>query len=511
VMRGAIRWMDTVACVAAAVLMTGFLGVTGFIGEPRHAAAAIVTVPQTPDYGSAIEPLAGYDARRSCTTATRPGTAALRDAIQRTYPQHSLMNTSRGCSANDDHSDGRAIDWSLTASHPDDAAVASAFLSWLLATDRYGNAYAMARRMGVMYIIWNQKMWRAYDTGRGWAPYNGVSPHTDHIHLSLSWDGANGKTSFTTAAVAGCIANSVGCPVSRLSGADRYASSVAIGRASFPLSTTVVIASGAIDQAIEGLIAAPFAYSMAAPLLLTATTKLPAVISADLVSRSTETVYLIGTPSSISVAVEDGLRADGYAVTRIAGVTPTDTAAEVAIRMGGPREAAVIAAGWFPDPVDAMSVGGPSAKLGMPILLTNRDVLPAATRDALLTLGVRTPYVVGGAGVVSDEVFGELGGAAIRLAGPDRYATSVAIAGAFAARVGAVNTVVANGANNTFSDSVPAGVLGQLVVLTTPSTLATPAATWIHDTGSLASATVVGGPAVITDSVAQRIAVALRH
>ena len=33
-------------------------------------------------------------------------------------------------------------------------------------------------------------MWRAYDPGRGWAPYYGVSPHTDHIHFSFNWDGA---------------------------------------------------------------------------------------------------------------------------------------------------------------------------------------------------------------------------------------------------------------------------------------------------------------------------------
>ena len=56
----------------------------------------------------------------------------------------------------------------------------------------------MARRFGIMYIIWNHKMWRAYDPGRGWAPYSGVSPHTDHIHFSFTWDGAYGRTSWWT-------------------------------------------------------------------------------------------------------------------------------------------------------------------------------------------------------------------------------------------------------------------------------------------------------------------------
>jgi len=56
----------------------------------------------------------------------------------------------------------------------------------------------MARRFGIMYIIWNKKMWRAYDPGRGWAAYTGSSPHTDHIHFSFSWDGAYGRTSWWT-------------------------------------------------------------------------------------------------------------------------------------------------------------------------------------------------------------------------------------------------------------------------------------------------------------------------
>jgi peptidoglycan hydrolase-like protein with peptidoglycan-binding domain len=56
----------------------------------------------------------------------------------------------------------------------------------------------MARRFGIMYIIWNKKMWRAYDPGRGWAAYTGSSPHTDHIHFSFSWDGADKRTSWWT-------------------------------------------------------------------------------------------------------------------------------------------------------------------------------------------------------------------------------------------------------------------------------------------------------------------------
>ncbi len=74
-------------------------------------------------------------------------------------------------------------------------AKADAFLSWLLATDANGNKNAMARRLGIMYIIFNKRIWRAYGDP-GWGSYSGTNPHTDHIHISLSYDGSTGRTSF---------------------------------------------------------------------------------------------------------------------------------------------------------------------------------------------------------------------------------------------------------------------------------------------------------------------------
>jgi peptidoglycan hydrolase-like protein with peptidoglycan-binding domain len=41
-------------------------------------------------------------------------------------------------------------------------------------------------------------MWRVYDPARGWAPYTGSVPHTDHIRFSFSWDGAYKRTSWWT-------------------------------------------------------------------------------------------------------------------------------------------------------------------------------------------------------------------------------------------------------------------------------------------------------------------------
>ena len=121
--------------------------------------------------------------------------------IRQTYGSDQVIGISRpaDCAAlPSEHAEGRALDWMLNASNANDLATAKTFLHWLLAKDAQGNRYAMARRLGVMYIIWNKRMWRAYDPSRGWAPYTGSVPHTDHIHISLSLDGASGRTSFWT-------------------------------------------------------------------------------------------------------------------------------------------------------------------------------------------------------------------------------------------------------------------------------------------------------------------------
>ena len=77
---------------------------------------------------------------------------------------------------------------------------ASAAVNWMLAKDARGNAYAQARRLGVMYLIWNNKTWSAYRPERaGGKPAAASAPgggtaydtacHRNHVHISLSWAG----------------------------------------------------------------------------------------------------------------------------------------------------------------------------------------------------------------------------------------------------------------------------------------------------------------------------------
>lgn len=152
------------------------------------------SVPQV----NGIDPYAAYDPQRACDPVAKPGTTALRDLLLRTHPNTRSLGVARTCSARgvSEHKEGRAFDWGVNIGVPTERAAAESVLSQLLATDASGNRHALARRLGVMYMIWDRQIWSAYSADRGWRPYNGANAHTDHVHLSLSWDGAMGRTSY---------------------------------------------------------------------------------------------------------------------------------------------------------------------------------------------------------------------------------------------------------------------------------------------------------------------------
>lgn len=183
------------------------------IGAAAVPASAATVSPRTPTgLPSAVEPLAGYVRPVGCDPRIHPGTSALAQLLKTTYPSTSY-GLNRVCDTHaSEHTDGRAIDWMVSARTTDGQAKAKAVIDWLLATDKSGVPYANARRLGVMYLIWNNQIWGAYATDEGWRPYQNCAAtpdksldsacHRNHIHISLSWEGAMKKTSFWTKKVA---------------------------------------------------------------------------------------------------------------------------------------------------------------------------------------------------------------------------------------------------------------------------------------------------------------------
>lgn len=161
--------------------------------------------PPQRDPGPAIEALSPYQGQTLCLPVAKPGVVAFRDLVLAAYPGTGDSGIARACDSEagvSEHKEGRAWDWQVSIAKPAQVAQVDDLMRWLTATDQYGNTAAMVRRLGIMYIVWNHRIWKSYQIAKGWQPYTGPVPHTDHVHFSFSWAGAYDKTSYWTGVVA---------------------------------------------------------------------------------------------------------------------------------------------------------------------------------------------------------------------------------------------------------------------------------------------------------------------
>lgn len=157
-----------------------------------HGGTGLVRPPVT--LPAALDVQAGYAGQTSCDPTDKPGSVAFGQLLKTVYPR-GVVGISRSCTeaGTSEHKDGRAVDFMINAKDPAQKAVGDAIVGWITA-----NNGEIARRLGVMYLIWDGKFWGGYAPQDGWIPYTGSNPHTDHIHTSLTWDGAMARTSWWT-------------------------------------------------------------------------------------------------------------------------------------------------------------------------------------------------------------------------------------------------------------------------------------------------------------------------
>ncbi len=282
------------------------------------------------------------------------------------------------------------------------------------------------------------------------------------------------------------------------------ATAVATGQAAFPAARTVVLASGGVAHLVDAATAAPLRPgTLRAPLLLTPSAGLPASVIDDLRRRVATSVIIVGGTAAVSQGVADAVRGLGITVSRVSGADRYATAALVAPRIGGAEEKIIVASGEDRRITSALLAGGPAAGLGIPILLTKRTALPAATVTALGRLGSATAQVtvVGPTTEVSSEVAGVLGRKARgvrRIGGPDDVRTAAALAAAYAGALGSGPVVVASSGRG--ADLLAAGVLGRPILLTQRLVLPASSAAWLKS-HPRTPVRVIGNPGAVAPVV----------
>lgn len=206
----------------------------------------------------------------------------------------------------------------------------------------------------------------------------------------------------------------------RIYGSNRYETSYEVFKQGWDLSEYAVFASG--TDYPDALCAAPLAAKYNAPILLVKNASLSN--QQDLVklikNKGVKNVFLVGGTGVLSETIENELINMGISTKRLGGKTRYETSIEIAKEVGNTGELALAFGGNF---ADGLSMSSIAAKKGMPILLTTTGSLPEAVSDYISTTKFNKIYIVGGSGVISDNIKNSLTNVE-RLGGSTRYDTN---------------------------------------------------------------------------------------
>ncbi len=208
--------------------------------------------------------------------------------------------------------------------------------------------------------------------------------------------------------------------VTRLAGADRYATAALISARHFGGGVPVAyIATGRVFP--DALSAGPAASAAGGPVLLVDTNDLPASVRTELSRLRPAKIVVVGGRSVVSDAVVAAL--DRYttgSVTRRAGPDRFATAAAVSASAFPRASTTFLANGLgFADAV----AGAPAAAMaGAPLLLATRSSLPASTASELGRLDPASVILLGGQVSLSDVLIPPIQAAtADARVGPHRF------------------------------------------------------------------------------------------
>ncbi len=226
----------------------------------------------------------------------------------------------------------------------------------------------------------------------------------------------------------------VDCPTSvdRVDGPTRVDTSVEVSEDAFESATAAVLARS--DDFPDALTASSLAAEISGPILVNPPSSLNDDVGDELERLGVEEVYLAGGTAALSEQVEQDVQDRGIDTIRLAGNTRYHTAELIAREvadLGGPVNSVVVARDdLFPD---ALAAGNLATWARSPILLTRPDRLHGNSEETMTDSSVVDgdgAFIVGGTaavGIGAESDVRDAGFSTERLAGPERYATSVAI------------------------------------------------------------------------------------
>ena len=261
----------------------------------------------------------------------------------------------------------------------------------------------------------------------------------------------------------------------------------------------VIAAGGAFPDALAG---STLAAAKNAPILLAGGSMNDDTnATLDYVKKNVKAggeVYILGGTAAVSEEAEQQLKTDGYQVTRIAGTNRYETNLKLLENLDTPEGTDVIIASGSNYP-DSIAVSGIAGAKGMPIILTSATLNDEAV-EKIKEIKPEHIYLIGGTSAVPEAVESQLQGLGQiqRIAGMNRYATSLEIAKAFGLQnAGAAVIAYGNNFPDGLTGSVIAAELNAPIILVTDSSYQEQAE--FIQNSKIKKFYVLGGTGVISD------------
>lgn len=214
--------------------------------------------------------------------------------------------------------------------------------------------------------------------------------------------------------------------VSRIYGKDRIDTSIQIAKSYIKTSEFAILANQ--NNFPDSLSATVLSKKFNAPILLTDAKKSDKSLIQEIKRLQTKYFVKIGGEKSISNEVAKQLLPEKSKVRSFKGADRYATNAEI-IKEFKDADTCIIASGE--NFADSLSIGAYATKNGYPIVLVQKDKINDVTKQALKDSKIKKCYIVGGENSISKSLEKELPQVIERIAGNDRYETSLKIADKF--------------------------------------------------------------------------------
>lgn len=194
----------------------------------------------------------------------------------------------------------------------------------------------------------------------------------------------------------------------------------------------VIITSG--TSFADGLSGTVLASKLKAPIFFMNTSedsKVYDYVNANL--KKGGTIYILGKEGAINSDIENNFKKNGFSIIRLGGDNRYGTCSQINDKLSIAEKTPVVIVNGENYP-DALSISSIAAASGYPILLTTQNSIPQQTIDQLAKIKPSKIYVIGGSGVISDNVYSSLKSYSndiSRIFGADRYETSMNICKTF--------------------------------------------------------------------------------